>query len=160
MSPLRGVFDGSKCASLKRISRDDRLVSRALDEPVLKGKKRYMRSNYGQAMQWTSSAVCLRRRPRYFECIIMYAWHISRGLVGRSPEAELLISVRIRCFITIIWIHLYTSLALLACELFGLIRPLNTSAARAAVCSTVWSERYILPLTVIMPRGPGILSSK
>lgn len=36
-------------AGLKRISCDNHLVSRALDEPVLKGRK-YMRSKYGRAM--------------------------------------------------------------------------------------------------------------
>ena len=37
-------------------------------------------------------------------------------------------------------------------------RLLCTSAARAAVCSSIWSERSVFPLTVITPRGPGILS--
>src|SRR3954468_12078314 len=33
-----------------------------------------------------------------------------------------------------------------------------TSAARAAVCSSVRREHSVFPLTVITPRGPGILS--
>src|SRR3954470_24440599 len=37
-------------------------------------------------------------------------------------------------------------------------RLLCTSAARAAVCSSVRMERSLFPLTVITPRGPGILS--
>src|SRR3954468_8333377 len=37
-------------------------------------------------------------------------------------------------------------------------RLLCTSAARAAVCSFVRRERSVFPLTVMTPRGPGILS--
>ena len=37
-------------------------------------------------------------------------------------------------------------------------RLLCTSAARAAVCSSVRREHSVFPLTVITPRGPGILS--
>ena len=37
-------------------------------------------------------------------------------------------------------------------------RLLCTSAARAAVCSSVRRERSVFPLTVMTPRGPGILS--
>src|SRR3954465_148605 len=37
-------------------------------------------------------------------------------------------------------------------------RLLCTSAARAAVCSSVRMEHSVFPLTVITPRGPGILS--
>ena len=36
-------------------------------------------------------------------------------------------------------------------------RLLCTSAARAAVCSSVRRERLVFPLTVITPQGPGIL---
>src|SRR3954467_8090410 len=39
-------------------------------------------------------------------------------------------------------------------------RLLCTSAASAAVCSSVRRERSVFPLTVITPRGPGILSLK
>ena len=45
----------------------------------------------------------------------------------------------------------------LAAELkFCLIRPLCTSAARAAVCSSVRRERSVFPFTVMTPRGPGL----
>src|SRR3954464_13564524 len=37
-------------------------------------------------------------------------------------------------------------------------RLLCTSDARAAVCSSVRMERSVFPLTLITPRGPGILS--
>src|SRR4051812_4495878 len=37
-------------------------------------------------------------------------------------------------------------------------RLLCTSAARVAVCCSVVMERSVFPLTVITPRGPGILS--
>ena len=37
-----------------------------------------------------------------------------------------------------------------------LIRLFYTSAARDIVCSSVRSERFVFPLTVITPRGPGI----
>ena len=40
---------------------------------------------------------------------------------------------------------------LIADEVFGLRRPLYTSAARAAVCSSVRRERFVFPLTVYNP---------
>ena len=41
---------------------------------------------------------------------------------------------------------------------FGLIRPTNTFATRASVCSSVRRERSTFPCTVITLHGPGILS--
>ena len=92
----------------------------------------------------------------------MYAWYNCRHLVGTGTEAELLV-------------ELLTSRAVLlqnnpdslnSVRGIGrrikvcLKRPLCTSAAKAAVCSSVRRERSMFPLIVMKPRGLGILNFK
>ena len=50
------------------------------------------------------------------------------------------------------------SLVLMTDHLFGLGRPFGGSAARAATYSSARKERFVFPLIVMTPRGPGILS--
>ena len=90
----------------------------------------------------------------------MYARYECRHLIGTGTEAKLLVK-------------LLTSQAVLlqnSPDSLDGVRGLGsrikdllekaacTSTAKAAVCSSVWRERSIFPLTVMTPHGPGILS--
>ena len=90
----------------------------------------------------------------------MDARHKFRRLTGTRTEAELLGKLRTcrRSCSRVLWTRLKVFGGFIAELAVCLKRLLCTSAARAAVCSSVQSECSVFPLNVITPRGPDILS--
>ena len=96
--------------------------------------------------------------PWYFECVIMYARYERRCLFGTGTEAELLVKL----------LTSWTVLLQGSSDSFDSVRELGyrikVLPEKAAlyfcckVCSSVRRERSVFPLTVMTPRGPGILS--
>ena len=90
----------------------------------------------------------------------MYARYVRHNPVGTKTEAELLVELLTSWTVMLRSSpdSLIVSGGLAAELMFCLAGPPCTSAARAAVCSSVRRERSVFPLIVMTPRGPGILS--
>src|SRR3954465_9392871 len=98
--------------------------------------------------------------PWYFKSVVMYAKHWSRcfARAGVGPHCYACSKRARRSCCGLLRARLTVSGLLTAGLENCLERLLCSSAASAAVCSTIWRERSVFPLTVINPRGPGILS--
>ena len=90
----------------------------------------------------------------------MYAQYECRHLIGIEMEAKLLVKLLMS------WAVLLQNSPDSLNGVRGLGRRIKvllekdalSSAAKAVVCSSVQREHFVFPLTVMMPRGPGILS--
>ena len=98
--------------------------------------------------------------PWYFQSIVVYAQHWFRKFARAGVGAALLrlLGTCQAACCRLLRARLTVSGRLIAGLENCLERLLCTSAAIAVVCSSVRRERSVFPLTVITPRGPGILS--
>ena len=98
--------------------------------------------------------------PWYLQSVMMYAegWSCNHA---RARVGAALLCVLGTCQVVLMYVTpgAFSHVRCLITELLDCLkRLLCASAARAAVCSSVRRERSVFPLTMITPRGPGILS--